>query len=426
MLIEEDSQRPLQPELASDWGLQITDWQERLNVERLRKYREERIQKQLKQHGIGAILCYSYPAIRYSTGMWVPGWARWVRHHQAIVVKGADPYFYARGAFYFMHKRTAPWLKDRIFPSFWYSRGAFGAEVTAERADEVAAEVKKRMKENGVSGERVGVDIDTPFAIAKALERSGLEVVDGEEAIMDAKAIKCAEEVECMKIAGSIAEACFAEAKTALKPGVRGNDLIGLIMNKAFSMGGECDMVQPICCSGPQTNMPCSCRGYSDRIIRPGDMVYFDLLVSYMGYCTCYYRTFVLGRATREQNELFQECLDLHLKIEKAFRPGVTTKDIAELFPGPEFWGFKEDWEVAGGCVAHGQGLGGYDKPWISRPFSLAHPQKIEAGMTIAFEEHTGKRWQKQGCRLEDVLVVVDGGSRNLYSWPLELMECPI
>lgn len=298
--------------------------------------------------------------------------------------------------------------------------------MTAERSDEVASEVKTRMKENGVIGEPVGVDVDTPLPIVRALERAGMKVVDGEEAIMDAKAIKSAEEIYCMRVAASIAEASFEEAKNALRPGVRGNELVGLILNKVFSMGAECDMVQPVVCSGPQTNMPGSCRAYSDRIIRPGDMVYFDIFASYMGYTTCYYRTFVVGRATQEQKDIFQQCLDLHKKIGKAFRPGITTKDIAELFPGPEFWGFKEDWEVAGGCVAHGMGLGGYDKPWISRPFSITHPQKIEEGMTIAFEEHTGRKDQRQGCRMEDVVAIVPGGAENLYKWPLELIECPI
>ena len=38
---------------------------------------------------------------------------------------------------------------------------------------------------------------------------------------------------------------------------------------------------------------------FTDRLIRPGDQAFFDIIQSFIGYRTCYYRTFSVGRATR-------------------------------------------------------------------------------------------------------------------------------
>ena len=38
---------------------------------------------------------------------------------------------------------------------------------------------------------------------------------------------------------------------------------------------------------------------FSDRLIRPGDQAYFDIIHVFNGYRTCYYRTFVVGERRR-------------------------------------------------------------------------------------------------------------------------------
>ena len=37
---------------------------------------------------------------------------------------------------------------------------------------------------------------------------------------------------------------------------------------------------------------------FSDRLIRPGDQAFFDIIQTFTGYKTCYYRTFVVGHAS--------------------------------------------------------------------------------------------------------------------------------
>jgi Xaa-Pro aminopeptidase len=46
---------------------------------------------------------------------------------------------------------------------------------------------------------------------------------------------------------------------------------------------------------------------FTDRMIRPGDQAFFDIIQSFMGYRTCYYRTFNVGRATPAQHDAYKK-----------------------------------------------------------------------------------------------------------------------
>ena len=72
---------------------------------------------------------------------------------------------------------------------------------------------------------------------------------------------------------------------------------------------------------------------FSDRVLRPGDPVYYDILHSYMGYRTCYYRTFCVGSASRAMVDAYKRCRDyLDASIE-LIRPGRTTAEVASVWP---------------------------------------------------------------------------------------------
>ena len=47
---------------------------------------------------------------------------------------------------------------------------------------------------------------------------------------------------------------------------------------------------------------------FGDRLIRPGDQAFFDIIHSFMGYRTCYYRTFMVGGATQAQLDAYKQC----------------------------------------------------------------------------------------------------------------------
>jgi Xaa-Pro aminopeptidase len=159
---------------------------------------------------------------------------------------------------------------------------------------------------------------------------------------------------------------------------------------------------------------------FSDRVLRPGDPAYFDILNSYNGYRTCYYRTIAVGSASRAIRDAYRRCrhyLDLALD---ALRPGVTTGDIAALWPKAEEFGFPNEEAAFALQYGHGVGLSIWEKPLISRLVSLDHPEPIEEGMVIALETFWPSSDGWSAARIEEQAVVTRDGCEVITRFPAE------
>ena len=62
--------------MGANFGIAGLDWQQRVNWDRMRKYRTERARERMKAHGLGAMLCMYDENVRYVTGTLTPGWNR--------------------------------------------------------------------------------------------------------------------------------------------------------------------------------------------------------------------------------------------------------------------------------------------------------------------------------------------------------------
>ena len=104
-----------------------------------------------------------------------------------------------------------------------------------------------------------------------------------------------------------------------MRPGMRENECVGLVNKVLYDLGSEhVEGVNAI--SGERANP--HPHVYSDRVLRPGDPAYFDILHSYLGYRTCYYRTFAVGSASRSQVDAYRRCRDLLDQAIDVVRPG--------------------------------------------------------------------------------------------------------
>ena len=128
-----------------------------------------------------------------------------------------------------------------------------------------------------------------------ALQKAGIQVVDGQQMFLEARAIKTHDEISLLTQAASMVDAAYDKLYEFLRPGVRENETVGLVSKTLYDLGSEyvegVNAISGERCS-PHPHV------YSDRIIRPGDPAFFDILHSYNGYRTCYYRTFAVGSAS--------------------------------------------------------------------------------------------------------------------------------
>lgn len=400
-------------------GIMASDVEQRINFEAMMQYKFSRVQAQLEEKDLGAVLLLDPDNIRYATGTALGEWSRDKMVRYAIVPRGGSPILFELGSAGPVKKELCPWLKpENIRPSLPWVRGANAAGVVQAVLKGNVAGIKAALEENNVADMPIGIDT-TDLYILEALKAAGVNVVNGWDAMWDARVVKCKEELQLIETAASMADGCWEYIVDKIRPGVKESTLVAEIYGWMLKNG--CDRMSGVnCVSGPRSNP--HPHDFSDRMIRPEEMVYIDIMGHFLGYGTCYYRTFVTTRATQRQKDCYKKAYEMLQKSIDIVRPGITTVDIANQWPTGEEMGFASEAAAVGICVGHGIGLSIHEKPFISRLFS-AEPAPIEAGMHFALETYAGEG--EDGARIETQVIVTETGHKVITKWPCEeLMVC--
>ena len=410
---------------GTDYGKLLSDSHVKVDFAKLRRDRLERARAQMKKDGIGALLLFSHYNVRYVTGFRGPLYSRTAPRYYALLPRNGDPYLWGVGGHIHTFNDQMPWLKGNIRLSMgaveWMIRDpeAYGGGFIKEVADILA--------EHGILNEPLGIDGPPSFSILKmadACKKNGiLNLADGQSTMLEARKIKTEEEIELLEISAAIAESAFAEARDVIRPGITENELAGVLLKKLLTMGAEW-VNDLVICFGETTNP--NRRAFGDRILRPGDMGMIDIAGSeFCGYRTCYYRTFTVGRASQEQKDLYQSAYQMLYDGMSAVKAGNTTLDVVNKWPGPEHWGWDNEYIAYENKMGHGIGLTQHDPPMIITSIARANPVVLEEDMVIALEVYEGKRGGKEGCKVEEEIVVTKDGYDLLTHWPVkEITEC--
>ena len=180
-------------------------------------------------------------------------------------------------------------------------------------------------------------------------------------------------------------DAAYEELYQFLRPGVRENECVGLVTKMLYDLG--CEYVEGVNAISGERCSPHP-HVYSDRLIRPGDPAFFDILHSHLGYRTCYYRTFAVGSASVAQRDAYTRCREYIDHAIALVKPGATTADIVSVWPKATDFGFPDEMAAFALQYGHGVGLSIWEKPIFSRLVSLDHPEVLEEGMVFALETY--------------------------------------
>jgi Xaa-Pro aminopeptidase len=398
------------------YGPNAVDWEQRVDLNRLREERLARLKSTLDRSELGALLTFDFSNIRYMTATHIGTWAMDKLIRFALLPRGGDPIIWDFGSAARHHQLYNPWLEGtkRARAGISTLRGAFHPD--AGIAAEVARKIASELREHGLAGEPVGVDL-IEMPILAALQAEGLTVVDGQQAFLDARRIKTQDEIALLTQACSMVDAAYEQLYEFLRPGVRENECVGLVAKVLYDLGSEyVEGVNAIsgerCAPHPHV--------YSDRIIRPGDPAFFDILHSHLGYRTCYYRCFSVGSASSAMRDAYVRCREYMDMAIARVRPGATTGDIAELWPAATEFGFADEEAAFALQYGHGVGLSIWEKPIFSRLVSLEHPETLEEGMVFALETYWPAADGWSAARIEEEVVVTADGCEVITKFPAE------
>src|SRR5467141_2376140 len=406
--------RPLQAP-----GHTQVDFEERVDFRRLHAYRLGRARQALAKSGLGAILVVDQYNSRYLSGTVIGEWARDKLTRWCLLTGTGEPWVWDFGSAARHHRLYAPQIPERqSLAGMVGMRGAVSPKAGLFRR--AAEEIRDILKAEGVAGMPLGIDlVEPPFLFA--LQELGVEIREGQQVLLEARMLKSQDELTLLNMAAAMVDGVYQDIFEGLKPGARENEIVALATKRLYEMGSDC--VEAINAISGERCSPHP-HNFTDRIIRPGDQAFFDIIQSYVGYRTCYYRTFNVGRATAAQHSAYKKAREWMDSAIELIKPGVSTERIAKCFPKAAEIGFESEMAAFGLNFCHGLGLGLHERPIISRVNSLDHPMELVAGMGFAVETYCPATDGTSAARIEEEVIVTPKGAQIITLFPAN--ELPI
>jgi Xaa-Pro dipeptidase len=399
--------------LAPAPGRMNVDFEERVDFARLRRYRLDRAKQAMEQAGLGALLVFDNNNIRYLTGVAIGEWTRDKLCRYALYTRTGELVLWDFGSAAVHHRMYCPWLKpENCIASYTTMRGAAPpADLTRNQV----SEIKDRLAQAGITDEPVGVDFaEVPTFIE--LQKQ-MKITDGQQVMLDAREIKSKDEIALLATAAAMVDGTYTDIAAALKPGIRENEIVALAAKRLYDMGSD-DVESINAVSGERCNP--HPHNFSDRMIRPAEQAFFDIMHSYNGYRTCYYRCFAVGRATQPQIDAYKKAREWIDAAIEMIKPGVSTDQVARLWPQAQDIGLADEKTAFGLEFGHGLGLALHERPIISRLTSLEAPMEIKEGMVFALETYCPATDGHSAARIEEEVVVGPTGVEILTKFPAQ------
>src|SRR5262245_5591886 len=221
------------------FGSNAVDWEERVDLARLRRERLARLKAALDASELGALLTFDFSNIRYMTSTHIGTWAVDKLIRFALLPRGGEPVVWDFGSAARHHQLYNPWLDHTGDPATPEGAARTGARAgistlrgafhpAAGIAEDVAAKVVAVLREHGLAGEPLGFDV-AEMPVLAALAAAGVTVTDGQQVFMEARRVKTQDEITLLSQACAMVDAAYDGLYEFLRPGVRENECVGLV-----------------------------------------------------------------------------------------------------------------------------------------------------------------------------------------------------
>jgi len=381
----------------------------------VRAYRLARVRAQMHALGIAACILFDPVNIRYASGarnMQVFH-ARNPARYLLLTHDGPVILYEFTGC---MHLADGLETITEVRPALTASFVAAGPEIAA-REFRWGREMADTLRALVGAGATIGIERVNAGA-ARALAREGFDLVDAQQPVELARAVKSAEELKCVRASLRATEVAVARLRAAIRPGISENELWSVLHQAVIAQGG--DYVETrLLSSGPRTNPWFQESG--QRCIAANELVALDTdVVGCHGYYADFSRTFHAGpdAPSAAQRTLYKTAYEQVQHNVALIKPGLGFRDYAE-----QAWAIPERYRANRYYLSvHGVGMTG-EYPYLYHRADFAqagYDGVIEAGMTLCVESYIGEEGGNEGVKLEQQVLVTENGTELLSHFPFE------
>jgi Xaa-Pro dipeptidase len=394
------------PERTYAAGSSAVDWEARYDFTGLRAKRTARAAAAAAADSLDAVLVWKSENVRYLTSLRAQILAgKDAILNAALLVGDRPPLLLCSGG-----------EVDHV--TFLPSLGGVHAMPIMEQQELidgfVASVLAPELRAQGLTRGRLGVDlVSMPLLGALNTELPGLEVVDGDHAMQQARMIKLPEELAIIEEACAIGDSVTQRAVDESRPGRRECEVAGDALQTLMYLGGEMPHVTtPFVASGEHMAPPH--RFATDKIIRNGDLVFIDIGAMWNGYFADIGRTTMVGKPSARQKEVYRAVYDALQDGIDAMRPGHTTEHVASAVKRAARRHGLEN-RLFSLFIGHGIGIGSNEPPYIGETLPGATAAELRPNMVFALEPLI---WVADrggaGVRIEDMILITEDGHRVL------------
>ena len=310
-------------------GTQVVDFEQRVDIKRLRQDRLQRLQSEMAAADLEALLLFDPVNIRYAIGSRLNETfgLRFKGAHALIPQEGRPVLFDSNELHAQLFSQDAE-VMPAVGVEFWMT-----GDYTRDNTLRWAQVLRDALNSLGISSSRLGIDRLDAFTINALLDRE-FSLADGLEPLSRARSIKTPDEISLIRQSCAIADVGLAKVKEAIKPGVTENDLFALLLHYNVSRGGE-RIDGKLLTAGGNTN-PWIKRDASDRLVMPGNLVAIDTdMAGPLGYFADISRTYLCGdvQPNEEQMDAYKRAYDYIYSTIPYFVPGASFAEVAEKAP---------------------------------------------------------------------------------------------
>jgi Xaa-Pro aminopeptidase len=368
--------------------------------------RRQRLSERLERDGIDALFLAPSADLEYLTGI-----------ERQIPSFGAVSYAHGWVAGGFFRPGAEPlYLFPRMFAAFDLRERPDGEVIVVNETDDgpaiFAASVARLGSPRSVAvGDRVWAETVLQLGGAVGFEplRTGSRLVN------ELRRVKSGEELAAMARAVETVERTMAAVTPLVVPGVTMAELAEAVEHELRSAGSRCPSFTTHIFTGLGEDDFDSGTATALSPIPANTSVMFDFGGVVDGYCSDFGRTICCGDPPDDYRDAYETMLEAQEAGRAAARAGAAARDVDAACREPiERAGLGEHFRHR---MGHGIGMDVHERPFLS----AEDETPLEAGMTFT-DEPSIIVPGRFALRIEDVIVVEEGGGRKLGSYPAALV----